>query len=558
MNDWQTAVETSPRSAATSFQRPSKVRERLIDSLAKKFYVDEQGVCVSNGLSTELICFPSDKLPDHEDYLKDKIQSAMSYATRFKDVVELNALKYIAPHERDKAPDHYLTLGLYLYLADECSRLNKDKTFLSAMREAKAALPPEEEYSSDELLQRAKHALTILGMQETHGKLLDDWHQNGSYTIDGDIHMGDGAPQNLTGKYALLAREVSQRQKYLGMNSSISYALGNRSKIEGKSDFFMNEYTQNLLRPENGHLIDELIAEGNATREERIREKIKEAVPEPDISYLGHCEKNIETARKVLSLLPDAVLKLLDTEGYMFAYANDKDIRNCYPKNNLPDVSKLDNESARGGKALQQPRYRMIFLSNGIRRDGYDIGTDDDLRSKVVAQSLLHETAHIIVSHLKPDEKKELRQAVESVSQELEFKKGYLPGYFNRNLSTIDTNTLAEVVDYQDSGIHADGKFGHYRNYVKYKPDGSIGRDTRWEEVACNVLGLMHTDFPYPPNAGEPNPYADLPSLDNLARKINHMAELAVERSHETSPPSHGRSALHLVRTHSNGSGVGR
>jgi hypothetical protein len=113
---------------------PDAGRDALIQALSEKFYIDEKGTHVSNGLSTDLIVFPSDREPRRKRHLDGMIDYAMSYATTFKDVDELNAL-YVLPKTKVE-PDYYVALGLYLYFADECSRLRPDTTFLTELRKA--------------------------------------------------------------------------------------------------------------------------------------------------------------------------------------------------------------------------------------------------------------------------------------------------------------------------------------------------------------------------------------------------------------------------------------
>src|ERR1700733_6622584 len=74
----------------------------IIRSMGTRLYENEQGVYISNGLSTEMICFPSDRL--REDVLNNKIDNAISYATTMCDIPELNALQYLPkPKEAPKA-----------------------------------------------------------------------------------------------------------------------------------------------------------------------------------------------------------------------------------------------------------------------------------------------------------------------------------------------------------------------------------------------------------------------------------------------------------------------
>ena len=138
-------------------------RSDAIKRASLRFYVDEQAVLVRNGLSTDLLCSRSDLSPARKSLLTDKIHDAMEYATAFTDVEELNALQYIAP---SPVPNYYLTLGLYLYFADECSRLQTPMSFLSALREAKVALTIDDKPDAENFYQRCQKALEILGIAD--------------------------------------------------------------------------------------------------------------------------------------------------------------------------------------------------------------------------------------------------------------------------------------------------------------------------------------------------------------------------------------------------------
>ncbi len=505
----------------------SRHRKAMIETLARHFYVNEQGLLVSNGLSTELIAFPSDNYKNHQPYLSFKIRNAMAYASAFNDVEEINALKHIALHSEKVTPDNYLVLGLYLYLADECSRLGKTESFLTAMRQAGAGLPVDEtNINRTVLLGKVKGALARLGMLESHGAILDDWFSSSSYNIEGDMHSGDGTRANLRGAYAILAQDVSMHNPaVLGLNLSISYALGNRSHIVGKSAREGYEMTRASIQPDGKDMLDAIIMEGDRVRETNIQREIEATVPPAPQSYQASLGMIDRKAKAILNYLPDAVLEVLCRDAYMFSYSDSPTIAPAYPVKDLPGLSHDDNEGARGGKALRQGRYHMIFLSNGRRIDPGALENNEPLKEKIAAQSILHESMHVIISHL-PDAKRDaLKAGVEAMYEEMKGYTRMLP-YFEAPLSTIDTNSLAEVLNY-DSRL--------YKNYLHketVKGVEKVTSDTRWEEVACNVLGLMHTDHPYSNPQGMPNPYVDLRSFGALAAQVQDIsADVARECS---------------------------
>ena len=533
---------------------PERHHRALVETLARRFYINEQGVHVSNGLSTDLIAFPSDNFPKHKAHVSDKIRNAMGYATAFKDIKEIYALKHIALHDKDHTPDDYVVLGLYMFLEDECSRLGKSKTFLTAMREAGATLTlDDKDFTASDLLYKAKAALTSLDMKG-YDSLLDSWFANAKYQIEGEEHSGNGTKAGLRGAYAKLAQDVSMHNpKMLGLNLSISYAVGNREAIRGKSVKEVYEMTRARTQPDNVEQVDQCIVEGEHIREKIIRDEIKSTVDKTPREYAKTFPETDRRAKAILNFLPDAVLEVLNHDWYMFAYSDAKDMSGAYPVADRPGVTADDNISARGGKALRQARYHMIFLSNGDRNrekdpDGThgangahgpngngaidpsegDLHNNEPLKNMVVAQSILHESMHVIIEHLSQEQKDELKLAVEAMHSEMQPSNngakysGRLP-CFKEYLKTINTNSLAQVLDY-DSGL--------YTNYkVMGEKDGKKVEvsDTRWEEVACNVMGLMHTDFPYPPTPQSPDPYADLRSFGALAGKIETLSENMAE-----------------------------
>jgi|GEM_PF-2887427 len=525
---------------------------RFISKLAGRFYINEQAVHVSNGLSTDLLCFPTDRLGEtqsyHRKYLTDKIHHAIDFATGFFDVHELNALEHIAPHGNGYGPDHYVTMGLYLFLEDECSRLKKGKTFLTALREAGCSLDFTSEYEAVDLLHAAKKALGKLGMEESHGNILDAWFLSGAYMLQGQMHTGDGSAANLKGTYANFARRIFKRQEVMGLNLAISYALGNRQHMNSLTNpdgsahqmtvAEMFERTKNLSDNE----LDKLILDGDRERERIIRQEISQNVPLPTPAQAGLYKAHQDEAKQILSYLPDSILALLCREGYTLAYSDDRDISRIWPAKDLPSIriggdTARENESARGSKALRQRRYNTIFLSNGIRKDPNDIKRDPQLKHRMIAESILHESMHVVMSYLNDAELEKLKAAVEAVGDVLRKPSAAHPhddavgqqtlgisDYFHEPLKTIDTNTLAQVLDY---------KSGLYPNYLRtHKNDEGrtvVDSDTRWEEVACNALGLMYAEY----GRSERKPFAEMPELAALKNEIITVVEVALERSHE-------------------------
>src|SRR5580692_2318811 len=220
-------------------------RDALIQALsAERFYINERPMVVRNGLSTDLLCFRSDLLPQNQERLTHMIREAMAYATTFSDVEEMNAIYRLPPLQAN----FYTALGLYLYFADECSRLKPGTTFLSELRKVRVGLKDGEPYDRHVLLVKFMTALKNLGMDQTHGRILQEWAEKGNYTIHGDWNGFDEVDEKTKGAYARLAKFICGKQDYIGMNLPISYALGNKENMEKFRDDAIGAYnfTQGL------------------------------------------------------------------------------------------------------------------------------------------------------------------------------------------------------------------------------------------------------------------------------------------------------------------------
>jgi hypothetical protein len=504
-------------------------RAALLQSLSQRFYIDEPGTVVSNGLSTDLIVFPSDREPRNRQQLDHKIDTAMAYATTFKDVHELNALHQIP--NTNIEPNYYATLGLYLYFADECSRLRPETTFLSELRKVDAGLKFGEKFYRKDIQDKFHKALQNLGMEESHGAILDEWARNVSYTIQGDWNgrgEENGKPVAI-GAYARLAHDICSQKNFLGADLPISYALGNKERIRNMTAEEAYTFTKNLTATNKPDpYIRKCIEKGNELRRERIANAIEEQMgPTPvNASHLSSVAVR-RSAPEILGYLPDPMLEILSREGYSIAYSNDSTIGKSYLAIPLP-LEKPDS-NVREDKGIREPHYHTIFISNGYREaGGDDIAKDEKLRFKVVAQTLAHESFHIAIDYLTPEEQNSLRDSVIALGKEIAQRKtaDTLPGYMNTDLKTIDPNSLAQVLDY-------DNKLYNYAITHIVNADKKVVRtdDDRWMEVACNTYSLMQTEFP-PDSAGN-NPYRDLPALAALKNELLSVQEKALKRCRE-------------------------
>jgi hypothetical protein len=481
-------------------------RSDAIKRASLRFYVDEQAVLVRNGLSTDLLCSRSDLSPARKSLLTEKIHDAMEYATAFTDVEELNALQYIAP---SPVPNYYLTLGLYLYFADECSRLQTPMSFLSALREAKVALTIDDKPDADNFFQRCQKALEILGIaDDRHMAILREWKERGTYSIQGDPHCNseDGAVQ---GAYARLAREICRRQRYLGMNMAISYALGNKQVMAGSTPDDMIRITRETLQ--DTHLIDQRIHDGMRIREDRLStsmQNVLQALPVDGGVVLPVVSAS--RARPIVEWLPDTALKIFEHERTVCYYADAPYIGTVYPAEDLPGLPHAGGDDVRHNKGQWLKRYRTIFMSNGYRQQPGDIAGDPQLKSAVAAQTLLHEITHMAIDILPQDRKDRLREKAAALSTQI--RSQTLPDAYHQRLRTLDSNSLAEVMDEKS------------RLYTNYS--------NSWEEVACNTYALMHTEFAAQGGLSNLLPFtqppAGLEALADYGREVSQAVEDAL------------------------------
>lgn len=495
-------------------------RAALVNTLAERFYIDQPSVLVSNNLSTELLVFPSDLDPSHRHVLNRRIANVIAYASAFRDVEALNALLHASTKERSGI----LALGLYLYFADECSRLNPHITFLTAMRQAGASLKANEALQPEQLMDKIKHAFALMHFGPEQEKVLREWHESGTYTINRNIHYWNG--DQVEGAYAKLASDILKRQDYLGMNMAISYALGNKPVASALTPAQAYAMTENLSQSHSKHIVDERIRIGDEIRKRRIRDKIKAVTFEP--AAFSRTVFETAEAKAIISYLPEPAVEILLREGYTIAYANSRDIRPCFPKANVPGLTPDENEAARESVGLSQKRLGTLFISNGNGRFSGDL-EGDSVRYTVVAQSLLHETMHIITGYLNRDECAALKAAAEKLHEELSQKSNQLSPEFTKKLLTFKRDSLSTVADYQ-SPIY-DG-YSALQDAAGVK----IRSDTRWEEVVCNLFGLLHSEYSGSKRRGFDQCKQEVAALKTLAILIEEAIDKAMQRCRRKFP----------------------
>jgi hypothetical protein len=528
------AVETAPK------------RADILKQMRGHWYENEQGVLVTNYLSTEVICFPSDRyqLPEHQSMLEDKIHKAIDYATNLQDIAELNALQYLATTTEHRAPPHgVLTLGLYLYLADEASRRNTSKSFLTAMREAHAELAVGEGFEWNVLDGKAKKALEILQFGNAPNQCLDEWYDEkktgtlGSFTVAGNKNCKD-AEGHIHGAYAHLAEQILQMvpgntKKDLeygkGLSLAISYAVANRPKLQGKTEKEMLDFTRNVSEEE----IKALVQAGIEERTKRIKKNITEQVPFPDQP------KKTECMDQILKFLPDKALEVFYREGYSCAYSDAVSLYNCYPRDNVSGVSILNNYAARNvNSGIRDRHHGILFMCNGGRQNIPEVRANPGLRFECAGQTLAHEIMHIMIETLTQEKGyiEELKEAVGAVAKEMNMPDEKIPDALKQTLYTIPP-FLLEKGEPDDAPRKPrtlqsamNPEWGLYKGYAE---------ECRWEEVVCNAYGLMCTEYGEGKFPGK-NPFREeLPgcaSLKKLADIIRKDVEVAYDRCCQKHP----------------------
>ncbi len=558
-----------------------------------QFLIGEQPKVVRNGLSTDLLVFPSDMHGSHRQLLNDKISNAIEYAASFTDVERLNALQYLpGPYKEREDPQGrwYLTLGLYLYFADECSRKNPDMTFLKALREADAKLPGDQEYTQLELGAKVLRALEIARINtQSNIMVLQDWMMHGSYTIAEHLHKPGNTPGEVEGAYAQLAKKLVEKYHHLhqrgiivGVNEAISYALGNKehmeqvqrtaeAKFSADPDLDTDEKRQKeadnlayrhvletVTAPVRQHLIEQHVKTGCDIRRHRIVENIHSQISPlfsaAEITTSEQLQKSSKhTAEEILGWFPAEALELMLREKQTFVYDDKANIRSVFPAGDVPNQNTEKSEQSRKSIAVRMHKYRAVFFSNGDHNDTHQVGQETKL--KRVAQSSMHELMHIAYGMMTEDEKRHLDDLAERVSLQLRGYNGsdfimpdgqaYFYEFFTAGskipdrTEVLETRSLPEILDY---------KSGLYNGYRK-DPEKPSTLDTRIEEVICNTYGFIHTEFK---DRDNPNnlvwhPPQGLEAMSEFAQAVDDTFAKVVERVRQEKP------ILHLSGGHARG-----
>ncbi|NDF11674.1 MAG: hypothetical protein EB060_02520 [Proteobacteria bacterium] len=455
-------------------------RDELLAEAAERFTTGPSRLILNN--STAVLLVPADFNPERSRIFIEKIWMALEYATAFVDDDNLNALQYLPP----EAGNHYMTLGLYLYLADACSHLNRDMTILRAMRTAEAGLKIDDEVDRDRLLTKVLSALDQAKLLDDQKRVVTEWAQTGAYTIAGERHFANNG--DVYGSYAELARDIAMRQQILGMNLPISYALGNKPYAEQfESDTDALKYTTYMVK--NKEDVSERIHTGGLLREYRMRRNahagFHDLADMIDQSIFQHAEHQ-KLARAVFEHMPDDLLRLLITQRYHVVYTPSKNISDILPEGNLPGLSPKGTEETRGSKGARLDRYYTLFMSHGLDKheDKPRVFTSDEESNLTLAQTGIHELVHVAIDIMNKhvpggvDRNAELMELASALGKAV--REEAADPMMTQMLTTIDTNNLSQVLN---------SLSGLYENYRKKKPD------TSREEVVCNAYALYCTEL---------------------------------------------------------------
>lgn len=566
---------------------PSLDKEKLAKQIIEngQFLIGEQPKIVRNGLSTDLLVFPSDMYASHRGLLNDKISNAIEYAASFTDVERLNALQYLpGPYkeQEDSQGRWYLTLGLYLYFADECSRKNPGMTFLTALREADAKLPGDKGYTQIELSAKVLRALEIAHINTyTNVMILQNWMMHGEYTIADHLHKPGDAPGAVEGAYAQLAKKLVEKHHHLhqrgiivGVNEAISYALGNKEHMEqvqkeAKEKFSRDpdmdtdekrqkaadglayqHVLETVIAPSRKHLIEQHVKQGCDIRRHRIMDIIhNQESPLFSAAEIAASERSQsafkQTAEEILSWFPPEALELMLREKQTFVYDDKETIRGVFPTGDVPNLNAQMSEQSRDSIAVRMHKYRAVFFSNGTHEDAHKV--DRETKLKRVAQSSLHELMHVAYGMMTDDEKTHLEDLAKKVSlqlwgydgSDLIIKDGHAyyyefftaGGKIPDRTEVLETRSLPEILDYRS---------GLYKGYRK-DPEKSRTLDTRIEEVICNTFGFIHTEFKDrtdPTNLLWNNPQG-LEAMREFAQAVDDTFAKVVERVRHEKPILH-------------------
>ncbi len=522
-------------------------KKKLIGLLLDEgdFKWEERPVLVSNNRGAECIFFPSDLYVyiatsgQEEIYPKEivkiKARQAIAAMPPMLDAEVFNALRHVPINIPEaKIEDYcYLTIGLYLMLADAVSRQydeynpeKKDLTFLRVCYEEEFTLPTYtsiDDAKKSELAVKLQKVLERLGISSEFPELVRKWRDETRFDFlgipngqlraaakEGDVLKVDpdevpevSRPYTITnifpafqenparediifGPYAKLAKLVCLQETSLTWNVAVSYAMGNRARQINYTR--PEEYLENVVRAIEGEkVINERIAQGVGRRVDMM---IQAA-----IDCLGGMA--IERKRD-LSLLGPANEALLSMSDTIIAANKSQDekreqcsqILEYFPENFLriahakhynyvysqgTNISGVYPEGEIPGFTAQQVKDTRNSNGGNLSRYGFmafSLGDRQDLKGTENEMRAAAQTAiHETMHRVFNDLMTEdERSALYQMVNGLKVSGG------EKTSTLIPTNNYAEIID-PNSRL--------YRGYADaIKP----------EEVICNVYSLWHTE----------------------------------------------------------------
>lgn len=617
-------------------------KEELINTYLKQvgmqFGVRAQ--MVDNGLGAlaafTLVHFRSDEDGNIEakPEVRKRAKQSVAYALTLADHAVFNALQYLPDcFINKKINDYsYLTIAFYLWLADQVSyeydadNPKTHRTFLQACKEHGFGLVPGEKIDKEKLIEKFEAVLESLGITKKSPGVAKLWREKGQFisfgilngqliaNIEEDIADSGNPPVKklvvdkslvpeesrsytrgnfhprgpqgelerqdiLFGPYPVLAMLVSERQKFLGINTAVSAAFGNREKILTLRVLYNDNVPDEVKEWNIACAIDDLVTRleqltsGNMKREDKMVEaalwnfgkrpikrsrdeeevrvqnaklfELAEAINRANALQIEHRETLVAIAR----YFPKDLLRLALENNFLYIFGLEKDVSNLLPQD-IPGFT-LDTLT-RGSNAARIPRHELMCIALGDRQNLLGPNgemTEEALRA--LAQSALHETMHAVVARMTPDEKAELCGMAHDLLPTRAEKTRDIPPApekYNVKSGVITTSTFADIFH-----PYSDNLYRHYHSFNDIDNDGKL---TFWkypfspEEVICNVFSMWHTE----PN--RENTPLNTDKVRNFIAKIDEYRARVASRSHEPEEVvlmnhtlSHTRHAAELVRS---------
>ncbi len=520
---------SSSRAVASILARRDRAASRtsLIDRILAngQFVAQERAKVFSNGLSTDIMVFPPDLLPEHQASLDEKIKAATVYAAKFHDIDQLNALWHVPGRcPAEKLTERWnLTLGLYLYFSDECSRIRSPVTFLTALRDA--GLHAGENFEPEQLYEKVRGAMQVAGIDSAENVgILQEWHKTGRYSIQGHLHRFEG--EHVQGAYAKLAKALMKPYRHLfkdgramGVNRAVSYVLGHKqNELEDKSPEEIYADVMQIARSDAQ--IEHYVSDGHEMRDEVMRDIMRKKTPQgAEAEAIRAKQKEWEPMKRdVLASYPDTALRLLLLTKQTMAYSDAGNIRQIYPKGpiaglNIKDVRLKGRKNPRNGSGARFLRYPVMLFANGYHPED----ASRELNNMRLVQSSLHELMHVAQANMDKATEAMLYDHVTAL------ETAALPEK-DAKLQTLDRNSLSEVL------LASSELYKGYKAIGDRAGKTALTHEIRNDEILCNLYGLMHSEFANRADPNNPVCNGKYPAVTQLAEALDAAFDQTVAR----------------------------